>query len=202
MRAFAELSRIRLVLLGAAGGGVVLGVGAWLTLGSAAASQSRLQAAQDRLEAARPAAPRSVGANSLLAAASQRPLFALTTGPGAVAEVALSLDGVARTPRHTAALLSINGAPDIWLDRGKSASGVTLVEVGDTSVTVETALGQRQVQLIQGPPTGQPAQGGATAPSPPSPSRYSSPILSMNASSPIPPGMHLPPPPASAPTEP
>ena len=204
MLAIAGLSPLRLLTVGALGGGVLLGAGAWLLWGGASAAQDRLQTAQDHLSAARLGLPKPTSPFLLLADASQRPLFALTTGPGAVPDVTLTLDGLARTPQHVAALVSINGAPDVWLDRGKSVSGVTLVDVADTRITVETALGQKQVEMAQGPPSGQQESASPPPPhpSPMTPPRPFSPPSFMGSNNQIPPGMHLPPSPASAPSAP
>lgn len=204
MLAIAGMSPLRLLTVGALGGGVLLGACAWLIWGGASAAQDRLQTAQDHLSAARLALPKPASTFALLADASQRPLFALTTGPGAVPDVTLTLDGLARTPQHVAALVSINGAPDVWLDRGKSASGVTLIDVGDSRITVETALGQKQVEMAQGPPSGQPASASPPPPhpSPMTPRPFSPPSFRGSNNNQIPPGLHLPPPPASAPSAP
>ena len=156
--------------------GALLGALFWMAFGGASSADDRLQQDQVRLSAIRLLVPQSP-ADDLTADAGSHPLFALTTGPGAIADVAVSLLGVARTPKGAAALLAIGGGQADWLDLGKSRGGVTLSEVSASGVVLETALGRKEVEL--GPPT-----------------------PSSMAASNIPPGVRLPPPPANAPTPP
>ena len=199
MRPASAMSPQRILFAGAAAGGLALGAVAWLAFGGSSAAQERLQSARSQLESARLGVPRADAPQILLADASARPLFALTTGRGAVPDVVLKLDGVASTPQHVAVLLSINGADDVWLERGKSASGVTLISVSDAGATVETALGEKQVELGQDPRGAQPP-GAALQSSPNRPPSTPPPFLHPPGD--IPRGMHLPPPPASAPSMP
>ena len=168
--------------------GPTLGAIAWLLLGGAPAAGEQLQLIQERLSAAR----LSQGAEGPVASfndAAARPLFALTTGPNAIPETQIRLDGIALEPHRIAALLSINGAPAAWLERGKSLEGVSLVAVLGSTVQVETETGPREIALAS-----------ASAPSPsPGPS---APMPSPRIRTDIPPGVRLPPPPATAPKGP
>lgn len=75
------------------------------------------------------------------------PIFLLTTGPGAVKDPSLSLTGLARSPAHTAALISIDGKPASWLALGETRDGVTLQEVESSAVVVDTLTGFKTVPL-------------------------------------------------------
>jgi hypothetical protein len=161
------------MLLTAAPAGWAIGSVIWLLYAHpAGATQAPLLSARlsgvNVREAARFDRP-----DAVLAQAITTPLFALTSGPGAVAEVALRLDGLVHSPARVAALLSINGAPSDWLDLGASRDGVTLEDVTSNKVVVDTATGLREIILGQTPATAD----GAAAPS----------------------GLRSPPPPASAP---
>jgi hypothetical protein len=180
------LSPNRAVLLGAVAAGLLLGVAAWFSFGSTSSAADRLEQARERIGAARPPRPRPAAAPDLVAQAGAHPLFALTTGPGAVPDVTVALEGVSRSSNRSAALLSINGGAAQWLERGKSLDGVALIAVGDAKVTLETALGPKEVEL------------GATPPPPAGPGSLAQAPAGQPGSAP-PPGFRLPPPPASAP---
>lgn len=152
--------------------GVLLGALLWMGLGGASSADDRLQQDAVRLWAIPLRATRSPAAD-LTTDVAAHPLFALTTGPGAVADVTVSLLGIARTPKRAAALLAIGSEQADWLEIGKSRGGVTLAQVSPSGVVLETALGRKEVEL-----------GAAPAPSD------------------VPPGVRLPPPPASAPARP
>ena len=174
--------------------GLVLGAGVWTAFGGPSAAADRLEQERARLDAARPARPRASPVPALAAEASSHPLFALTTGPAAVPEVVVRLDGVSRSSTRSAALISIGGAPATWLERGKSFGGVTLVAIGVSTIVLETALGQREVRLAEGPA---PDPAGGQPQPPPAPAQAARPLAGSPAQ--LPPGFRLPPPPASAP---
>ncbi len=178
-----RLTGARMAALWAAPAGLAVGAAAWMLLGSGSHAQERLQDDQIRVQATQLAVLRSSPASDLAAQATAHPLFALTTGPGAVADILVRLDGIARSSSRAAALIAINGGEADWLDRGKSRGGVTLEDVQPSKVVLETALGRREVEL--GDPAPAPQQGAAMAPG-----------------SGVPPGVRLPPPPASAPGTP
>jgi hypothetical protein len=146
---------------GAVPGGLVLGVAAWLALGGASPTSNRLSALETRLDqirvAARPhrgavSAPAGVQAN---AAALAHPIFSV--GSAVVADAVLRVDGVAISPKRSAALVSINGKPPEWLERGATREGVTLQTVSSAKVVFDTATGPREIGLGDKPPESAPA---------------------------------------------
>ena len=65
------------------------------------------------------------------------PLFALTTGPGAIPDVVVRLDGLSRSSTRSAALLSINGGPAEWLVKPKDVDDLAaFLRVLDPDVPV------------------------------------------------------------------
>ena len=173
-------NRPRAALLAAVIGGAGLGLGGllWLLAGSSPA-QARLEADQSRLQALRPRSDPSTSADASAADVLAHPLFSLTTGPGAVADVDVRLEGLARSPRRSAALLAIGSAPAQWLALGETRAGVTLEEVDASKAVVTTALGRKEVVLG--------ANGARPTPAGPQPETEA------------PAGFRLPPPPANAP---
>jgi hypothetical protein len=110
--------------------------------------------------------------------ASSPPLFPAPSGSNAATDLAVSVEGVARSPGRIVALLSIGGKPAEWLALGESRDGVTLEDVGSASVTIDTAGGERTLALGGGGPPSAAALASADGP---------------------PPGYRAPPEPASAP---
>lgn len=162
--------------------GLALGAVAWL----AAGRQDMLTPAQDRLATVRSSgAPRGGddGAPSL----SGSPLFALSTGPNAVRDPAVTVLGLSRMPGRAAALLAIDGKPPAWLARGESRDGVVLSDVGSGRATLDLALGVKTLRVGEATTA---ATAGFDPPSPSSP---------FPSSDKPPPGFKSPPPPASAP---
>ena len=155
------------LILGAGPIGLVLASIAWLLFGAHASALARLDDLTGRLTAANVTA----GQNGMAVVADPvqpvlaTPLFALASGTGAAADIAVRLDGIAITGARRAALVSIGGKPADWLEAGATRDGVTLMEVQATKVTLDTAAGFKDVTLWQGPPTGN-GSTGATAPSP------------------------------------
>jgi len=177
------LRRRNLILLGAPVGAVA-GFSVWLAAGGASADADRLAPLQQQATRLRPPPPHSDAAlvtdiTDLLAT----PIFALTTGVGAVKESALRLDGVSISRRRTAALLSIDGQPAEWWSVGDSRDGFTLQQVRASRVSLETPLGVREVVL------------GVSAGAPPADPGAAPPAVVDQP----PPGFRAPPPPASAP---
>lgn len=168
------------VILGAAPAGLALACVGWLMLGGSArvvAPLDQMQARLDAVPAARSARGGSFGAAA--SAALSTPLFA--TG---AAELSVRLDGLSRTPRRAAALLSINGGPPQWLVQGGTREGVTLVQVLSTKVVIDSRSGRRAVALGEASGSASDLAGGDLAGDQP------------------PPGTRMPPPPASAPGAP
>lgn len=114
------------------------------------------------------------------------PLFGGATETPPEPEPAVTLIGVTRTPRRSAALVSINGAAADWMQLGESRDGVTLQDVGSNGVVIATVNGPKEIALGQ---TGMAASAMVLAPSTAGPDGP-------------PPGFRSPPPPASAPRTP
>ncbi|HEX3365607.1 hypothetical protein [Phenylobacterium sp.] len=180
-----------MTLLGwAAPAGLATGLAAWMLAGGASAGLDKLDGVETRLMALKPPAARraanEIGTADLLAT----PLFALTTGPGAIREPSIRLDGVSVSRRRLAALVSIDGKPALWLTAGQSSDGVTLEGVSSSAATFETAVGTKTLNL-----------GEQSAASTPDPHAAPAPAATPGPSGPdqMPPGRHGPPEPASAP---
>lgn len=169
--------------------GVVAGLLAWMAAGGASATTSRLAAAQKSVAALRIPKPyTSATAPSDLSGMVSAPFFAMTTGPGAIPEPQIQVQGLVRSPRRTAALLAINGQAAEWLARGEIRDGVMLVEVSGSKAILDTVFGEQVVAL------------GERSPASAAPSPVSSPaVATSNGPDDIPPGFRSPPPPASAP---
>jgi hypothetical protein len=128
--------------------GLAVGSTAWLlaarppgaaTLASLTERAAAVEARRDTPPLRRP--------EGIVAAALATPLFALTSGPGAVADVAVRLEGLVRLPGRVAALLSIGSAPSSWLELGQTRDGVTLQDVSSSKVVVDTAVGLKEIGL-------------------------------------------------------
>jgi hypothetical protein len=163
---------------GGALAGLVLAAAVWLVFRLSGAVIAPIGDLQVRLAANRPPAAPVVVPNGAAARAVAAPLFALTTGPGAVSDVAVRLDGLAISPHGQSALVSINNQRAQWLALGATRDGVTLTEVHPSKVVLDTAIGFKEVAVGH--------QAAPAAPAPPS-------------SKAIPPRTRLLPPPASAP---
>ncbi len=169
-------------LLGAAPLGIATGIAAWLLAGGASADVAKLHGVEHRLTALRrppTMTPRVTRTADELAA---MPLFAMTTGPNAVSDPSVRLDGISKTAHRTAALLSVDGKPADWLLVGEARDGVILRQVSAAGVQIDTPTGPKQIALGD-------ANLGSSAPSPPAQAVADTP----------PPGFRSPPPPASAP---
>jgi hypothetical protein len=168
------------VVLGAAPAGLALACIGWLLLGGSARVIAPLDQMQARLDAA-PASRSLASASSgaAVSAALSTPLFAASA-----AEPSVRLDGLSRTPRRGAALLSINGGPSQWLVQGGTRDGITLVQVLSTKVVIDSRSGRRAVALGETSGSATDLAGGDLAGDQP------------------PPGTRMPPPPASAPGAP
>lgn len=163
------------VVLGAAPAGLALACIGWLLLGGSA----RVVAPLDRMQARLDAAPAGRTQAATLSAAAASAALSIPLFAAGAAEPSVRLDGLSRTQRRAAALLSINGGPPQWLVQGGTREGVTLVQVLSTKVVIDSRSGRRAVAL------------GETSGS-----------ASDLAGDQPPPGTHMPPPPASAPVAP
>ena len=126
----------------AAPAGLILALGLWLVFGRHPQSLDDIAGLDARLAAARPVvAGRSMALDALAARALATPVFALTTGPGAVADIPVTLSGIALTRTRRAVLVSIGGKPADWLALGATRDGVTLMAVTGAGATVDTPTG-------------------------------------------------------------
>ena len=154
--------------------GVVIASMVWLLFAGHSRVLADLGAMEQQLAAPQPAISRaSIAQDDAAGRILAAPLFALTTGPGAVTDVAVRLDGVAMTPTRRAALVSIDGKPAQWMTVGQALDGVTLMEVQSAKVSVDTATGFKDVGLWDAPlaangsaqsPPGAPAPAGFRLP--------------------------------------
>jgi len=134
------------LILGAPAAALALGVLAWAVLGGGAPASARMGEFDQRLGELQPRGPRAATVSGAAAAdALAHPIFAVGTAP--LADATLRLDGVALTPRRQAALLSINGKPPEWLERGDTREGVTVQAISASKVVIDTATGPRDVLL-------------------------------------------------------
>lgn len=175
--------RTSLILAAAALSGLVLGAAAWTLAGGARSAGRSVAEAKALFPTIR--ARRAMGGFSAggVRRAINAPLFGLLGGREGVAEPTIRLQGIARMPGRVAALLAIDAKPSAWLGLGEARDGVTLVEVLGSKITVETAIGEREIQLGS---VSQPFTGANPAP-----------LVAGQDGPPL--GFRMPPPPASAP---
>lgn len=163
--------------------GLALGALAWL----AAGRQDVLAPLQEQLTALRP--ERVAELSSSAPSLSGSPLFALSTGPNAVKDPAVTVLGLSRMPGRSAALVSIDGKPAGWLARGEARDGVILREVGSGRAMLDLPLGVRELRIGE--------SGGTTGAGSSVPGGVTSNLAPGDVP---PPGFRMPPPPASAPS--
>lgn len=163
--------------------GLALGALCWLIVGRAS-SGAQLGELEARLAQVPPArlVTRSASLVDLTLAA---PLFGAVAQVAAAPDPSVALFGVTKTPRRTAALISISGGAADWIMVGETREGVTLQDVRSSSVAVTTANGSRDISLGQ---AGSSVAGAA--------------VSSQGGSDPSAQGFRSPPPPASAPRTP
>lgn len=156
---------LRETLTLAAGGGVGMACAASLAL-AGRPQAAAVEALDARVDAVAVRTVRPTLGPQVRLLANTPPLFPVLTGPGAAPEVAVRLDGVARTPQRVAALVGINGAPSAWLILGETRDGVTLEDVSASGVTVGTPRGLRTIVLGSGSPASPDSSAPAEAPMP------------------------------------
>ncbi|HEX4712065.1 hypothetical protein, partial [Phenylobacterium sp.] len=127
--------------------GLATGLAAWLLAGGASASFDKLDGVETQLMKLRPPVTRRIDGDSSPADLLTTPLFALTTGPGAIREPSIRLDGLSVSRSRMAALVSIDGKPAAWLTAGETADGVTLQAVTASGASFETVLGAKTINL-------------------------------------------------------
>jgi len=128
--------------------GLVLALGFWLALGRNPQALKDMDSLEARLAAARPTSTsRASVVDALTVRVLASPVFALTTGPGAVADIPVSMTGIAVTRMRKAALVSIGAKPADWLVQGATRDGVTLMSVTVAGATVDTPTGFKALSL-------------------------------------------------------
>ena len=90
---------------------------------------------------------------------AQRPIFVMTTGSGAYKEKTFQLFGVSISPSRKAVLVSIDGAPAIWVGVGQVSGDVQLLDADARSARFDTPLGERTVSFSDPAPNNTPAGG-------------------------------------------
>ena len=97
---------------------------------------------------------------------AERPIFVMTTGPGAYKEKALQLFGLAISPGRKAALVSVDGAVPAWMAVGDMAGDIRLADVGTNAARFETPIGPRTIGLNDAAPAKPGAPGAASTATP------------------------------------
>ena len=91
---------------------------------------------------------------------TQRPIFVMTTGAGAYKDKTFQLFGVSISPGRKAVLVSIDGAPPVWVSAGQISGDVQLIDADVRSARFDTPLGERTVSMNDPAPTATPGTGG------------------------------------------
>lgn len=183
------------LILAAAPLGLATGCLAWFAAGGAAAGADRLDPLQTQVANLKaPARSQAAASYADISSLANSPIFALTTGPAAIKEPAVRVEGLSVSRKRVAALLSIDGQAAQWVSVGERRDGFTLVEVTSTRVLIETQAGAKEIAL--GEQTGTVSAEAATSPI----QTASAPASAVVDQ--IPPGFQSPPPPASAPKGP
>lgn len=134
-----------------------MGLVIWALSGGPQPMHAALAGVEDGLAAAQ-LSPRAAKLVVVTRDASAPGLFAVGSAP--LSDVSLSVEGIALRPGRAAALVSINGKPAEWVERGATRDGITLQSVLPSRVVFDTALGAKSVGLGEHPSPG------AAAPSP------------------------------------
>ena len=134
----------RKLIIAAPLAGVVVGAVAWLGLGRDGAPVDSLDQASLTLTSLRSLSARAAPVRTAQSLAAP-PLFGRMAGEVDAPEAAVILQGVVRTARQRAALLSIAGRPADWLYLGQTREGLTLESVDAAGVTLSSANGVRQI---------------------------------------------------------
>ncbi|MFZ4602922.1 MAG: hypothetical protein ACOYM8_10740 [Caulobacterales bacterium] len=95
--------------------------------------------------AALPKRPTTVDATRLIDA----PVLSIAVDPSALTPIVLL--GTAITPARRAALVSVAGAPPLWLQIGDHVRDMTLVSLDHATASFETPFGVRTVALAGSP---------------------------------------------------
>lgn len=119
--------------------GLILACLGWLVVGGSARVLAPLEVAEGRLAVLPVIRPPSGAAGP--SGADGKPLF--VSAPAA----SLRLEGVSRTPRRVAALVSVNGEAAQWVTIGSAVGGYTLSNVSATGIVVENVDGAKSLLL-------------------------------------------------------
>jgi len=95
-----------------------------------------------------------------------KPIFVMTTGPGAYKDKTLQLFGLAISPGRKAVLVSVDGAPPVWMAVGDTSDDIRLADVGTNGASFDTPVGPRTVGLSDAAPA-KPASTAQASPQPP-----------------------------------
>ncbi len=136
----------------------VAGAMAFLVIDPTKGLQSRLD---DLPQAHGLALPVSKKPQLDIAGLVERPIFVMTTGPGAYKDKTLQLFGLAISPGRKAALVSVDGAAATWMAVGDAAGDLRLVDVGTNGARFDTPIGPRTVGLNDAAPA-KPAAAGTS----------------------------------------
>jgi len=128
------------LILASAPTGLAVACAGWLLLAGGGPAAGSLDAAEARLGRL-PAPPRAATTVPAAVSAAGAELFVGTAPP------IVRLDGLSRTRRRTAALLAFGSGPSQWVSLGATIEGVTLVEVGEAKVVLETVAGRQVLGL-------------------------------------------------------
>ncbi len=136
------------IVLAAIPAGLAAASLAWFASSGAVTDGARAERLQGRLSGPHPSPrlPAPVGMDPAVIDIAA-PLFALSAGPGAVADPVVRLDGLAISPRRASALLAIDAKPAVWMDAGMTRDGVTVMEVHPGKIVVDTPIGFKDVLL-------------------------------------------------------
>lgn len=146
------------LIFGAVPGGLALACAGWLLFAAGGPAAKPLEAAEAGL--AQLPAPRSAATSpSEPSASAGGDLFAAVPPPPVV-----RLDGISKTRRRTAALLTFGNGPAQWVSIGATVDGVTLVAVSDADATLETVAGREALALGQSTTPASPSQASASGP--------------------------------------
>lgn len=102
----------------------------------------------------------NVGYSEDFALLTQRPIFVMTTGAGAYKDKTFQLFGVSISAGRKAVLVSIDGAPPVWVSAGQISGDVQLIDADARSARFDTPLGERTVSMNDPAPSATPGSGG------------------------------------------
>lgn len=144
--------------------GLATGWAAWVCAGGPSAAATKVEPEIAALQALEVPALGAVKSDLGADEGPGRPLFQLTTGPSAVHEPTLRLDGLAITRRRAAALIAIDGKPAEWLAQGETRDGITLTRLSSRLAVIDTLVGTHSLALGESYSAASPPPGATAAP--------------------------------------